>query len=628
MSDIARRNALEELPHRDADFEEAAMESLGSNGGPTGHPKGLYLLFTTEMWERFSYYGMRAFLILYMVSTVAEGGLGWTKEKAGTMYGWYTGLCYLTPLFGGYIADKLIGTHYSMLLGGAIIAAGHFTLAFETIPSFYAGLGLIIIGTGFFKPCVSVMVGQLYPERDRRRDAAFTIFYMGINLGAFLGPIICGGLRLGRKQGEVFGWSWAFAAAGVGMVLGLIAYLAGRPWLLRGVGATPKKKDVKGVARLGAVFAALGLVALILGFAPGYEKVGQLWASFTGTGWLLYYPAGIVVAIAAIAGISAFVMAQEPKDRGPVAAIFIMAFFVIFFWTAFEQAGSSMNLFAQERVDRTLSPATAHWVYDLGVKEGFPLPSWAFLIFGAVLTGGWIAFERGTSGRRDINRPLQVTARVLGLAIGPILILFGGLKWGGFLGTAFFPPDFLEKAEYPPDWFQSVNAGFILLLAPIFASAWLRLARKSREPSTPVKFAAGLILLGVGFVFMVLAAQQSMGSEGAVIRVTGLWLVAAYCLHTMGELCLSPVGLSMVNKLAPVRFASLLMGVWFLANFVANTSAGLLAGQVDEIAKGHVYRILGGQADFYLMFVAAPILAGLVLLAITPIMKKLMAGRA
>ncbi len=258
----------------------------------------------TEMWERFSYYGMKAFLILYMTLGPTVGGQSGLDEerKSASIYGWYTGLVYLTPIIGGYIADRVLGTARSMVIGGAIIAAGHFCLAFETTVSFYVGLLCIVIGTGFFKPCVSVMVGQLYGDRDPRRDAAFTIFYMGINLGAFLGPIICGGLRVGRRHGEVFGWSWAFAAAGVGMVLSLIMFMIGKPFLLKGIGDKPAKKTAE-------------------------QKQAAANVPLT---------------------------AEEKKG---IAVIFIMAFFVIFFWTAFEQAGSSMDLFAEERrTSRTLSP--------------------------------------------------------------------------------------------------------------------------------------------------------------------------------------------------------------------------------------------------------------------------------
>jgi len=578
---------------------------------PKGHPPGLYLLFAVEMWERFSYYGMKAFLMIYMTTAMVAGGLEWNKERAGGLYGWYTGLAYLTPIMGGYIADRFIGTHYSMLIGGAVIAAGHFTLAFETIPSFYAGLGLIIIGTGFFKPCVSVMVSQLYPAKDVRRDAAFTIFYMGINLGAFLGPIVCGGLRVGRKQGEVYGWDWAFAAAGVGMVLGLIAYLVGRPFFLKGIGLPTRGKS-----------------APLLAEDMQCAKCSH---SLAGLDRDTNCPeCGL-----STADVPAERRPLTRKDKEGIAAIFILSFFVIFFWTAFEQSGSSMTIFAEERTDRSISTGLAQQIYAVGTEAGNPLPTWVFILLGAALVAGWIFFERlwkKTAATRSTSARLApIAARIIGLAVGPVLLLFGVLKMTGFLKEAFLPDDFVAKAEYPADWFQSVNPFFILLFAPIFAAIWLRLARKGREPSTPLKFSLGLMLLGAGFVFMVLGGQASSGPGDTIVKVSGLYLLGAYCIHTMAELCVSPVGLSVVNKLSPVRFVTLLMGVWFLANFIANKVAGTLAGMVDKIAKEKLSIggfDLEGQALFFSLFVVAPVLAGVVLLFLVPKLSKLMHGRA
>jgi len=453
-----------------------------------GHPRGLYLLFVTEMWERFSYYGMRALLFLYMTRAAAEGGLGWTEEMSGKLYGWYTGLVYLTPIAGGYLADRYLGTHRSMVIGGIIIALGHFTLAIESTASFYTGLAFIIVGTGFFKPCVSIMVGQLYERHDARRDAAFTIFYMGVNLGAFLGPIACGWLRVR------YGWNWGFGAAGVGMILGLIVYFIGRPHLLKGIGLAPRHQQM----------------------SP--ERKAELGKPLTF------------------------------QDKQRIAVIFIMAFFVIFFWTGFELAGTSMNIFAEEHTDRSLPKAMASWGDDAG--------------------------------------------------------------------------------NAPAEWFQSVNPLFILLLAPLFAMLWTRLGRIGRQPSTPIKFGFGLILLGLGFIFMVLGARSSEAGD-TIVRVSSWYLIGAYFLHTCGELCLSPVGLSMVSRLAPVKFASLMMGCWYLANFAANKLSGNLGGSVDNIAQ-HSWTIggltLSGQAFFYAIFVAAPIVAGLVVLLLAPILRRMMHG--
>ncbi len=436
-------------------------------------PRGLYLLFGVEMWERFSYYGMRAFLVLFLVSTA--GGFGWSKQEASHLYAWYTGLVYLTPLLGGYLADRVLGTHRAVVIGSVVIASGHFCLAIPAQTSFFVGLGLIVLGTGFFKSNISTMVGQLYRKEDRRRDAAFTIFYMGINTGAFIGPLICGYLAKSPR----FGWHWGFGAAGVGMVAGLVTYLVLRRRYLAGIGEVPA-------------------------------------ARATPTARASHGP-------------------LSREDKHGIAAIGILAFFNIFFWLAFEQAGSSLSFFAEERTRRA------------------------------------------------------------------------------FLGIDFLAP-----------YFQSVNPIAIIVLAPLFARLWGRLAARGREPSTPVKFAMGLLLVGLGFVVMVFAARLSDGGA----RVSPLWLVSAYVLHTCGELCLSPVGLSMVTKLAPARFASLMMGLWFLAFFISDLAAGLLAGTVEKIERGEVFHVLGGQADFFLMFVVLTFGASVGLFALSPVVKRLMRGRA
>jgi POT family proton-dependent oligopeptide transporter len=435
-------------------------------------PKGLYLLFNVEMWERFSYYGMRAFLFLFLVSTV--GGFGWSKERAGLLYGLYTGLVYFTPLMGGFLADRFLGTHRAILIGSILIASGHFCLAIAATPTFFIGLVLIILGTGFHKANISTMVGQLYSEGDKRRDGGFTIFYMGINTGAFLGQIICGYLAKSPR----FGWHWGFGAAGVGMVLGTVIYLS-------------KKKKVLGT----------------IGDVP-----------------------------AARVRVGARAAAEQPLTRPQkrrIGAIAILAFFNIFFWSAFEQAGSSMNLFADERTRR---------------------------------------------------------------------VFFG---W-----------------EMPAPWFQSINALSIMLFAPVFATLWTRLAARGREPSTPRKFVMALVLIALGFAVMAAAAQRS---EGGVL-VSPLWLTAAYVLHTWGELCLSPVGLSMVTKLAPPKLGSLMMGLWFFSFFISDLSAGLIAGQVEKIEKGHLFNLLGGQADFFLIFVFVPLIGAVALWLLSGTVSRLMAS--
>lgn len=446
-------------------------------------PLGIYLIFLVEMWERFSYYGMRAILILFLVDKMT-GGLGWSRGDAARLYGWYTGLVYLTPILGGWLADRYIGTHRSLVIGSIIIACGQGLLAIANTTTFFAGLVLIIIGTGFFKSNCAAMVGQLYHQNDPRRDAGFTIYYMSVNIGALLGTLVVGYLG----ESPRFGWHYGFGAGAIGMVIGLIAYL-----LL--------KKRMMGD----------------IGEGPSHMSAASKIENHRGEP-----------------------LTKEEKDR--ILAIFMVSFFVVFFFVAFEQAGSSMNLFAKDRIDRST-------------------PTWLQPVY--------------------------------------------------------------SDPELPASWFQSINSAGIIILAPIFAWLWTYLGRIRKDPSTPTKMAIGLILLGLGFVCMVFGAHYS--DAGA--KVSPMWLVAAYTLHTCGELALSPVGMSLVSRLSPARFLSMMMGVWFLSSFFANLASGYLAGAVDAVSRGEVYTIFGGQADFFLMFVASSIGAGIVLLALVPWMKTLMHGR-
>ncbi|MBX3351314.1 MAG: oligopeptide:H+ symporter [Phycisphaeraceae bacterium] len=540
------------------------METLkGGPGAPIKErqPAGLFLLFVVEMWERFSYYGMRALLVLFMTSQVMKGedgvlgeGLGWSRENAGVLVAWYTSMVYLTGIFGGYLADKLIGTHRSMLTGGTIIAIGHIVLSGmgftepgspATVAIFITGLALIVIGTGFFKPCVSVMVGQLYRQGDSRRDAGFTIFYMGINVGALLGALACGYL------GEKVGWHWGFGAAAVGMIAGMVVYVIWRPRLLSGIGLPPAKHErppaSKTLTRLALM---IGATALLIGIAqmlssPGKFVFGVKLPMFPDWAAPAY---GITIVVGAILGIILFILSQKPGEKGPVAAIFIISTFVICFWLAFEQAATSLNLFALHRTDRVLP----------GMEN-----------------------------------------------------------------------------QFPASWYQSVNSAFILIFAPVLAILWAWMGRRRIEPSTPVKMGLGLILLGLGFVVMVFVAQKTDGgrflAEGAnLIRKVGpYWLILVYFLHTIGELFLSPIGLSLVTKLAPVKWMSLLMGVWFLSPAIAQFIGGMTFSKIEKIEKGELFNpIIGGQADFYLIFVITSLGAGVIMLGISPVLKKLMHGRA
>lgn len=514
-----------------------------------GHPRGLFVLFLVEMWERFSYYGMRALLVLYLIAPTGGGnpGRGWSKESASNLYGWYAGMAYLLPIFGGLIADRLIGAHRSMLIGGLLITLGHVMLAISGLGSlgasgvgmsvFVFGLALIVIGTGHFKPNVSVMVGGLYKDGDPRRDSAFTIFYMGINIGAFVCAFVCGTL------GERVGWHWGFGSAAVGMLIGLSIYVGAKRRYLTNIGDAPAngKPALVALFAIGGAMLA-GLVSLAF-HLDVFATIGDILSRVDSTkaGHLLLIGARWLMLVALVVAPIWFIAKQQPGDRGPVAAILIFIVFNAVFWVAFEQAGTSLNLFGAELTDRHI--------------------------------GSW---------------------------------------------------------EMPATWFQSVGALLVFTLAPLFAVLWSALDRRSMNPSQPVKVAVALFLLGGGYAFMVFG---SMGTTPTT-KASMFWLLATYLMHTLGELCLSPTGLSFVTRVAPIRFLSFLMGLSFLSNSLANWAGGRLAGQIEKIESGQLqlpwypWFRLGGQADFFFLFVLSSVGAGLLVLALTPFIKRMVGKRA
>ncbi|PTX41690.1 POT family proton-dependent oligopeptide transporter [Christiangramia gaetbulicola] len=457
-----------------------------------GHPVGLYILFFTEMWERFSYYGMRAILVLYLVSATTEGnaGLGWTQAEALALYGWYTMLVYVASIPGGILADKVFGQKRAVLIGGIVLVAGHGILAVEQMWAFYTGLGLIIAGVGFLKPNISTMVGGLYKEGDIRRDKGFTIFYIGINLGAFLSSLIVG------YVGENIGWHYGFGLAGIAMALGLIVYLLGQKHLTN-VGNLLSKVERDEGASLGNLFQDLlkSPVQLVISLVLLAASLYGFYAMGIAYGLLFIF---LTIVISMMMMVYKDLTTKVMKDRYVVMLLsFIL---VIVFWGAFEQAGGLMNIYALDNTDRTLP---------------FSLP------------------------------------------------LIGN--------------------EVPASWFQSLNAMFIIIFGIIVANFWARRKLKSKEASSIFKMATGVIIMGLGFVFMVFAALQFEANGSSAMY----WLVLAYLFHTIGELCSSPVALSFITKLAPVRYASLMMGVYFAATGLGNKVAGIVgefASEAGDIA--------------------------------------------
>ena len=493
-----------------------------------GHPKGLFVCFATEMWERFSYYGMRALLILYLTKHWE-----FTDATSYLIYGAYTSLVYIMPVFGGMLADQILGSKKAVTYGAILLVFGHLGMTVESNEQiFYLSLALIVSGVGFLKPNISTMVGALYEEGDPRRDSGFTIFYMGINIGAFTATLLCGYL------GEEIGWAYGFGAAGIGMLLGLIIFLWGQKYL-EGLAEPPSNKymtKVNGISYENWAYISGVVMVLVTWFlVQNSQLVGQLLGGFG----IIFIGAWLLYAL----------LKCTPEERDRLIVVGILILFSLIFWALFEQAGSSLNILTDRGVDR---------------------------------------------------------------------VIFG---W-----------------EVPASMFQSLNAGFIFTIAPLFALLWIALAKRNMEPSTPIKFSIGIVLVGLGFLALVYGMSSSEGLQTGVI-----WIVLIYLLHTLGELCLSPVGLSSVTKLSPQRIVGFMMGMWFFASAAGNYVASLIAkgtagDPVLKIAERIYFQVMNlpedtftfnqknGFMDVYTDVGLIAIGCGIFLAIITPLLRKLMHG--
>jgi proton-dependent oligopeptide transporter, POT family len=481
------------------------------------HPRGLYILFFSEAWERFSFYGMRALLVLYLVNH-----LKYERTEALSVYATYLGLVYLTPVLGGYLADILLGARKAIIIGGILMALGHLMMAFPDM--IFIGMGLIISGNGFFKPNISTIVGSLYEDNDPRRDGGFTIFYMGINLGAMLAPLVCGYL------GEHIGWEYGFSAATIGMICGLAVFIAGQKLL--GSAGFPPGIPVTSETRIHGkdwrdilLFVAGSFLAVVLAL-QAWKILGPVW---NGLHWGIKLLAGLALVASGI-GWKALKTPGTGKadpftteEWQRLAVVVVICVFVIFFWMGFEQAGGTMNLFADQQTDRHI--------------------------------GSW---------------------------------------------------------EVPASWFQAINPFFIILFAPVFSLIWGRNDKSKHGLSTPAKMGIGMIVLGLGFIVMFFGQQAAIERGKAGIG----WLLSVYLMHTLGELCLSPIGLSLVTKLSPARTVSFMMGIWFAASALAD----YLAGRLEEIV--HHYDL-----NLWIFLIGSSICAGTLLLLLTPLLKKWMHGK-
>ncbi len=562
---------------------------MSTTSSEQGHPRGLYLLFFTEMWERFSYYGMRAIFILFMTKALL-----FPSDEASVIYGSFTGLVYLTPLLGGYLADRYWGNRKSIFLGGIIMAAGQFMMFLSgsfyqettfAITLMWLGLTLLIIGNGFFKPNISTMVGQLYTKDDKRVDGAFTIFYMGINLGAFFSPLICGSLGDTGNPGD---FKWGFLAACIGMILSVISFELLKNKHLNGpdqnaIGNEVNKTDLKVI---GMVLGATGLIFFLMNFKQLFQTDFDL-VFYLIVGAFFLSPLGILTDKS---------ITSVEKDR--IFVIFILAFFVIFFWSAFEQAGASLTLFAEQNVNRDIPISINQYVI-----VGFL----AIVTFYLMKFLEWFfEWQKGTH--------LKIS--------GVLTVVYIVLMFTGYISN-------YTRDVIPASWFQSVNPLVIVVFAPIMSWLWTRMGDK--QPSSPTKMAWGLLLVSVGYIVI------AFGVKGvdANVKVSMIWLLSLYFIHTIGELCLSPIGLSMVSKLSPIRFSSLLMGTWFMANALANKFAGTLSallppGAGEEATSTEVKSILGYQVanlyDFFLVFIVMSGIAAFILFALTRTLQKKMHG--
>jgi POT family proton-dependent oligopeptide transporter len=567
-----------------------------------GHPAGLFTLFFTEMWERFSFYGMRALLVIFLTSTFLEGGWNWPRENALALYGTYTSMVYLTPIIGGILADKYLGHRNAVILGAILMTMGHASMAFETSVSLYMGLIFLILGNGFFKPNMTSMVAKLYKDFPEKKDGAYTIFYMGVNSGAFLGIGLCGYI------GEKVGYSWGFGLAGIFMFFGMLQFYLSQK-IFGTVGLPPSSQlnessqaaatDITSESEGGKLnpFTRTDLVLIVITALsaliwvvndPMSKVYGfNMFGNKTNAGYVI---AGTLVLFLYILFSRIYRYSIVTRDR--MIAVFIIAVFYMFFWASFEQAGGSMTIFAKDYLDRSLDGDSALW----------------FKIFNACLT----------------IVPLIIITYVLVRLFQQTSTNY--LKANIFLGTSFViiwgiviwmvRNEFgQENTEIAATWFGVLNSFFIIALGPLFSKIW----ESKYNPPAAVKYGIGLTFLGLGFLSIAYGAS-TIPIGAATASVSVIWLVIAYLFHTLGELCISPVGLSYVSKLVPGRMIAVTYGIWYLAIAIGNKVAGTMGSMIDSISTNY------GLSTFFLIFTFVPVGAGIAIVVLSPVLKRCMHG--
>ena len=574
------------------------------NSNILGHPAGLFVLFFTEMWERFSFYGMRILLVIFLTAAIGadNAGFGMPIEHAAAVYGTYAMLLYLTPILGGLIADKFLGYRWAVVIGAIIMTLGHAAMAVETHFWVYVGLGLLVLGTGFFKPNMTSILSEMYKDVPEKKDGAYTIFYMGVNAGAFFGMMLCGYL------GEKIGWAYGFGLAGIFMLLGTLQFWLAKP-LFGSIGEVPSEANSSSNEARTVIktedtdtrnpFTLLDKI--LIGFSSvmglGYaindpmSKIANIdLFSFANTDLLEgQYLMVLLALVAFLFMVISRISRYDAVVRDRMIAVIIFAFFTVFFWLSFEQGASSLDLFARDSVDRTLTGDAAMI---------FNVVNTLLTIIPLVIIS-YVLFLLGKQTWKKIPASNIV-----------LIITFLGV-WA--VALWMLNRDFnAATTEIPVSWFSILNSFFIIAFASSVSKWW----ESKYNPSAAVKYGLGLIIMAAGFGFLAFGAY---GIEAGV-KVSMLWLILAYLFHTLGELCLSPVGLSYVSKLVPARMIAFMFGMWYLAIAIGNKLAAVLGGQIENITNEY------SLSTFFLIFTIVPTLAGIAVMFLNPLLKRLMHG--
>lgn len=580
-------------------MSDTSTNDLYKHGTVLGHPSGLFVLFFTEMWERFSYYGMRALLVIFLTEAFTSDNPGWEwpRENALSLLGTYTMMVYLTPIIGGYIADKKIGYRLAVVIGALLMTLGHASMALETPGFLYLGIAFLIFGNGFFKPNMTSIISKMYVDHPEKKDGAYTIFYMGVNAGAFLGIMLCGYL------GEMISWSFGFGLAGIFMFLGMLQFwFAGE--IFGKIGDRPEQIAEKDIVvpegdRLNpftmldkVLIGVFSLLSVVWILNDPLSKIGQMPLLPGGAEGTI---ANMVILIAVITFMVLLFMRiirYTPIVRDRMIAVVIFAFFTMFFWASFEQAAGSMAIFARDYTTRALTgnAASIFKIFDTLITI-IPL---------VIIT--WVLY-------RLFRKTFQT------ISLSNIILGFSFLVIWGIVIFKLNREFSASGTEVPATWFGILNSLFIIMFAPLFSRWW----ESKYNPSGAMKYGLGMILLGIGFGFLVFGAL-GIPQGAKVAAVSMIWLIFAYLFHTLGELCLSPVGLSYVSKLVPGRMIAFMFGTWYLAIAIGNKAAHFMGGKIDQITAEY------SLSTFFLIFTIIPLIVGVFAILLNPVLKKLMHG--